>query len=111
MTEPATADILAAWQLIEKHGLSVVCFHTAWACEADRDDRQYGDTRIDAVRAWAKVAEVEWPAVKTGKGWAALAGNRVRDLFTAQGDAIRYSSRNDCHVVPCDVVIRESDGE
>lgn len=108
-----TADILAAWQLIEEHGLSVCqSVPKGWAVFRTGvvDKAKYADTRIAAVRAWAESAGVKWPAVRVVQRWACMTDGEIGAAYTTPQNAAIVMNVGDCGtVVPCDVVIRESE--
>ncbi len=54
-----TADILAAWQLIEDHGLSVARVYGEFRCHNQAFIGK-GPTLATAVRTWAESAGVPW---------------------------------------------------
>jgi len=112
VSEPTTtADILAAWQLIEEHGLTIVpeMGQGGWACHSASWVAS-GCNRIAAVRAWAKAAGVPWPAVKVVPMWAVVGERGIIRIYAGDYFAKVDVVRNGGHVVPCDVVIREIEG-
>jgi hypothetical protein len=109
VTEPTTADILAAGELLQSHAPCLMREDGAWLCS--NGHRGTGATWVAAVRAWAKVAEIEWPAVKVVPMWAVVDGDRI-DYVTDNKDDADTSWSFFCvgRVVPCEAVIRESEG-
>lgn len=105
-----TADILAAWQLIEEHDLDVGQSIFGGYVVCDRyspDPHGSGLTRIAAVRAWAESAGVPWPVVKVVKAFASFDEDGF--LWDANHDRECVAGEEET-VVPCEVVIRESEG-
>lgn len=106
-TSDTTADKLAAMQLIEKHGLTVLIRWGEWKCEA-RGHVGLGKTLTSSVKDWAIAAGVEWPAVKVVPMFAVVRGDRV--VLTTESESIVRALFGD-EVKPCEVVIRdESEG-
>jgi hypothetical protein len=100
-----TADILAAWQLIEEHGLDVTQSIFSGYVAGDRyepDPHGKGPTRIAAVRAWAESAGVPWPAVKVVQRWACMADGEIGSAYTTPQNFAIVLCVGDCGtVVPC----------
>ena len=113
MTATTTADILAAMQLIEEHGLSIYpqrsladAMIEGWWCTAydGAESWPIADSPIAAVKAWAEAAGVPWPSVKVVPMWCSV-GDVIPPIVAT---ANRYAIEG--YVVPCDVVIREPEG-
>lgn len=107
MTDATTAEVLAAWQLIDVYDIEVKHGRDgAVVCESRSGRRGVGSSRIAAVRAWAEAAGVPWPKAKVVPMLAVMDG-RVGVQMVAQscdeGMARRlYGDR----IVPCEVVIK-----
>lgn len=117
MTDATTADKLAAWELIGKHGLflaKTAASKYAVARNASDIPWSLGDTLVAAVRAWAEGAGVEWKPPDVVPMFAAVDafGPGIREMFLAQKEAEDNCEFWQCGtVVPCEVVIRtESEG-
>lgn len=105
MTDTTTADILAAHQLIEEHGLSVTILdNDMWRCAAG--DRSVGPTWVAAVHAWAEAAGVPWPAVKVLPMYYISDATGFLNVLSWEPSDMPAG----WSAVECDVVIRESEG-
>lgn len=107
MTDATTADILVTGELLQAHAPCLLREDGIWVCSDGR--RGTGDTWHAAVKAWAEAAGVPWPSVKVVPMWAldGAIGMHVDDSRILAEEA---AHRNNCRVIPCEVVIRETEG-
>lgn len=106
MTDTTTADKIAAGELIEKYDIEVKHGRDgAIVCESRSGRRGVGESRIAAVSAWAEAAGVPWPAVNVVPMWA-LDGAIGMHVYDSRISAEQAAHRNNCRIVPCEVVIR-----
>lgn len=123
MTEPTTtADKLAAWQLIEEHRLCACPMSDADGFNVFQShvgaSAGIGTTLADAVKDWAERAGVPWQPPQVENRWTfRTEGGGIASAYTSPELAAAVMEREGYgetaaanYVVPCEVVIRESEG-